>query len=268
MSPRSEDAFQTSPVGWLRARIATRGAGFVLALAIEVLLVLVLLTLGRAASQKEKPPVAMVSVNFEADNKKDEAPKVKEPEQAAKPRHRTASRAEQQDQPQPKPTEEPATAPTPPPFLMNMSRDQLASANIASLPHAPSAPSPKKSTMGPSDSGVPGDTPRVSGSGPHGEPLYAASWYREPYHDELSGYLSTARGPGWGLIACKTAPNYRVTDCVELDEWPQGSGIAHAVAAAAWQFLVRPPRVGGVPQVGDWVRIRIDYGIKKQAMPG
>ncbi len=89
--------------------------------------------------------------------------------------------------------------------------------------------------------------------------MYAAAWYREPTDQELAGYLSTAQGPGWGLITCKTVADFRVEDCVGLDEYPEGSQILRAVLAAAWQFRVRPPRVGGVSQVGDWVRIRIDY---------
>lgn len=106
------------------------------------------------------------------------------------------------------------------------------------------------------------DTERV-GTAPNGEPLYAAAWYREPSDDELRGYLSTANGPGWGLIACRTAPDYRVEDCVGLDEYPSGSLINRAVLAAAWQFKVRPPRRGGRLMVGSWVRIRIDYGIRR-----
>ncbi|WP_260583134.1 hypothetical protein [Sphingopyxis sp. PET50] len=102
------------------------------------------------------------------------------------------------------------------------------------------------------------DSERV-GTAPNGEALYAAAWYREPSDDELRGYLSTASGPGWGLIACRTAPDYRVEDCVGLDEYPNGSQINRAVLAAAWQFKVRPPRVGGKSLVGSWVRIRIDY---------
>ena len=76
--------------------------------------------------------------------------------------------------------------------------------------------------------------------------------------------MSTASGPGWGLIACRTAPDYRVEDCVGLDEYPNGSQITRAVLAAAWQFKVRPARVRGRSLVGSWVRIRIDYGIRQQ----
>jgi len=105
---------------------------------------------------------------------------------------------------------------------------------------------------------------RVEGAGPNGEPLYAASWYREPYEDELRGYLSTASGPGWALIACRTVPNFRVEDCIAIDEWPERSNLARAVLAASWQFRVRPPIFRGQPQVGQWVRIRIDYGLRKK----
>jgi protein TonB len=107
------------------------------------------------------------------------------------------------------------------------------------------------------------DSERV-GTAPNGEPMYAAAWYREPRPDQLRAYLSTASGPGWGLIACRTAPDYRVEDCVGIDEYPTGSQITRAVLAAAWEFRVRPPRVGGRSLVGSWVRIRIDYSIERR----
>ena len=107
------------------------------------------------------------------------------------------------------------------------------------------------------------DTERV-GTAPNGEPLYAAEWYREPDENMLRAYLSSARGPGWGLIACRTAPDFRVEDCVALSEYPEGSQINRAVLAAAWEFRVRPPRLGGRPLVGSWVRIRISYDLARR----
>ena len=106
------------------------------------------------------------------------------------------------------------------------------------------------------------DSQRV-GTRPNGEPIYAARWYREPTEDELRGYLSTASGPGWALITCRTAPQYRVEDCELVDEYPQGAQIGRAVMAAAWQFKVRPPQVGGRVLVGEWVRIRITYEMRR-----
>jgi protein TonB len=100
------------------------------------------------------------------------------------------------------------------------------------------------------------------GTAPNGEPLYAASWYERPRREALAAYLSTSRGPGWGLIACRTAPGYRVEDCVGLGEYPEGSQIMRSVLAAAWEFRVRPPRLGGRSMVGSWVRIRIEYGME------
>jgi protein TonB len=104
------------------------------------------------------------------------------------------------------------------------------------------------------------DSQRV-GTAPNGEPLYAARWYREP-GEEIDGYLSTAT-PGWGLIACRKVPNFYVTDCVPLGETP-GSMLNRAMLAAAGQFRVRPPRLGGRVLVGSWVRIRIDYTVRRE----
>ena len=179
------------------------------------------------------------------------------------PEPSSAEREEAEDPPvSPTPeTEEPQAPqpaePLPPPAVKTK-------AAPTTRPPAEPSPSPAKPAgpvYGPPDTRGPAsrDTERV-GTAPNGEPLYAAAWYREPRDDELRGYLSTASGPGWGLIACRTAPDYRVEDCVGLDEYPNGSQITRAVLAAAWAFRVRPPRLGGRPMVGAWVRIRIDYG--------
>ena len=97
------------------------------------------------------------------------------------------------------------------------------------------------------------------GEGPGGARLYYAEWYREPTSAELSYYLPPGRHVGWGMIACRTVERYHVDDCRTLGDSPSGSGLARAVREAAWQFLVRPPRIDGKPVIGAWVRIRIDF---------
>lgn len=237
----------------LRAGLGRRLTAFALALLVEVLLVLLMLTLGAQHGGYKKHEVRLLTFDARREPEKSPAqPEKKRPKtaQAERPVYQPPEARQTPAPPQPVPS--PSASPPP---LIQLSREQMAAADIAAKP----APRPQ---MGPPDTGAPGDTPRV-GTAPNGEPLYAARWYREPYDDELSGYLSTASGPGWGLIACRTAPNFRVEDCVKLDEWPEGSNIARAVLAAAWQFRVRPPQLGGRPMIGDWVRIRIDYGLKR-----
>lgn len=93
-----------------------------------------------------------------------------------------------------------------------------------------------------------------------GERLYYAEWYREPTNAELRYYLpADNRQPGYGEIACQTVERFHVDNCRELGESPPGGGLARAVRQAAWQFLIRPPHVGGRSLVGAWVRIRITY---------
>lgn len=226
----------------------------VLALLIEAGLVLVVLSLGWTEQEPPKPTARMVSVAIEA-------------ERAAKADD-TAKSAAARETPQKTPLgtpNAPSPAPAPPALvtpiqqIIPVSKDQMAQFDLSKFPRPAARPAaPGMGQMGPPDHGVPGDSRRV-GTAPGGQPMYAAAWYREPYDDELRGYLATAQGPGWALIACRTAPDFRVEDCVGLDEYPSGSNLQRAVLAAAWQFRVRPPRIGGVSQVGAWVRIRIDY---------
>lgn len=98
------------------------------------------------------------------------------------------------------------------------------------------------------------------GDGPGGVRLHNAQWYREPTDAEIAPYMPNNRPPGaWAMIACRTIEKYHVEDCQEMGESPVGSGLARALRQASWQFLVRPPRVNGKPQIGEWVRIRFDF---------
>lgn len=246
----------------LRSERGRRIVGLVAALAIEAILLIVLLTL----SIRDEPtaaPGSLTVVDLEAQSEPSQAPEQaeQEPSESARPVAQPADPADPQvERPElVQPEVMPPVAPTPPmPQRVMPSPFKLPPQREPARPAKQDAP---KQVYGPVDTGArsaSADT-EVVGTAPDGQPLYAARWYREPDDSELAGYLSTATGPGWGLIACKTAPEFRVVDCVPIAEYPQRSMINRAVLAAAWQFRVRPPMLGGKPQIGSWVRIRIDY---------
>lgn len=250
---------------WSNAK-RRKAASLGIALTIEALIILLLLTLGAQIVGEEDGKDTVTK--FEA--VEFAAPPAPEPEPATDAPPETEA-VTPQDQPLPQPDQprpsplllNPAPAPEPPP-----------PAPPPPQPKPEPKPSPKPAiaakinpgrTYGPADTGNPrtaGDSERV-GIAPNGEPLFAARWYREPTDQELAGYLSTANGPGSALIACRTVPDYYVDDCVLLGETPPGSQMGRAVMAAAWQFRVRPARIGGREQVGSWVRIRIDYTVRR-----
>ena len=145
----------------------------------------------------------------------------------------------------------PAAPPNRPLDLLVLSREEIAAADISRL-----------GTAGGRGAAVAengADDSEVVGRGPQGETLYAAEWARKPTNAELGGYLPPNAPDGYGLIACKTAPQNRVEDCVELENVPRGSRLASAVRQAAWQFRVKPPRKNGRALIGEWVQIRITY---------
>lgn len=229
-----------------------------LAMAIAGLLLFLLLS-WRSEKQPDTEDEFVSVVSIEAPGKANDAPEPSSRPERAK--ERSTSPRPAPDEPQP-PT---PTQPLPPKAAAPMPAPPMPAPPAPVSPPGATRP-PSGRVYGPPDTGgspASRDSERV-GTAPNGEPLYAAAWYREPSDDELRGYLSTASGPGWGLIACRTVPDYRVEDCVGLDEYPAGSQIERAVLAASWQFRVRPPRLGGRQMVGAWVRIRIDYGIRRR----
>lgn len=106
-----------------------------------------------------------------------------------------------------------------------------------------------------------GDDAGESGGGgaPGSGKLFPVRWYREPTSAELQPYLPRNHPAGWGEVACRTTARFHVEDCEEIGQSPAGSGLSRAVREAAWQFLVRPPRLNGKDLVGAPVRIRITY---------
>ena len=156
----------------------------------------------------------------------------------------------------------PVPAPAAPWPYLKLTRDQFAATDIGAIR---SRAEPGETAAGASAAG---DSAAAygPGAGPGGARLYNAEWYREPSDAELAGYLPAAGAPpgSWATIACRTVERYRVEDCRALDESPVGSGLGRAMRQAAWQFLVRPPRIGGKPIPGAWVRIRITFGAAKE----
>ncbi len=135
---------------------------------------------------------------------------------------------------------------------MTLSKDEFAATDIGKIKgHANAAADD-------GDDGKDSTAPYGPGEGPGGARLYNAQWYREPTHAQLAYYLKPGTPAGTAYIECKTIENYHVENCRELGETPPGAGIARALREASWQFLVRPPRRGGKPLIGEWVRIRFD----------
>jgi len=228
-----------------RPPLQRRASGLALALAVNLALLLVLLGMGKFAPDARKTSHALV-VDLLPESHSAQAATKTETEKAIQYR-------------QMRPTIKPPpiflpvkpTIAAPPPEkplpILEMSKEQMAAGDIASMPKAGAG-------AGEGDS-------EVVGRGPHGEVLYAAEWARHPTDAELGGYLPHNPQDGFGLVACKTMPDNRVEDCVEIDQTP-GSHLASAVRQAAWQFRVRPPRKNGVPLIGSWVSIRIDYSFR------
>lgn len=216
-----------------RTPLRRRASGLALALGVNLLLLLVLLTLGviplPEQLRSEATVVDLIPESHDAAAKP----------AAAKPRQATQPIQQPRKLP---PIKSPIPAKVPLPMI-EMSKDELAAADISKL--------------GGSGSSA-GDSEEV-GRGPHGEILYNAEWARHPTNAELNGYLPKDAPEGSGLIACKTMPDNRVDDCIELANDPPGSHLARAVRLAAWQFRVRPPRKNGKPMIGEWVQIQIDY---------
>jgi len=224
-----------------------RVSGFALAIAIEILLILAFLTLDFRPKRPEFEGSTLSTFDLAASEEDTDASKAQKPEPV--PATRKPPR------PVPPAIKPKIVLPERPLDLLPLTKEELEASDIAKLgTNAPNAGADM------AQGSAPGDSERV-GTAPNGEPLYAAEWYREPTNQELATYLpkNMPEGGGWGLIACRTVERFHVDDCVELGQGPPGSHLAGAVRQAAWQFLVRPPRVGGKVMVGEWVRIRIDY---------
>jgi len=244
-----------SPSDQRHPSLGRRATGFLLALAIEILIAIALLRLG---SSPPRPPEAKPRpVAFQLMPEPQIAPKpAPRSRTVAKVKHASGGAAPRSPAPLPVPAVPPPAPPATPPKLLVLSKEQFAASDISNLPTHRGDGEAGAGTSAGTDSGA----AYGPGEGPGGERLYNAEWYREPTRAELAYYMPPGAQTGWGLIACRTIENYHVDNCRSLGESP-GSGLARALRLAAWQFRVLPPRVGGRPLIGAWVRIRFDLTV-------
>lgn len=248
-------ASSASTAGY-RASPRGRVMAFVLAAITVVLVFLVMLRMGAITGFGSGEGSHLVAITVSEEGRKDD-------EKASKPQKRQRS----DDATAQAETAQVVTAPPPVPVpgkvqwpegFIELSRKDFAASDIGKMQRQQASAGNAGAKAGSAGEGA--------GEGPGGVRLYNAQWYREPTDAEIGPYMPPRRMVGdWAMIACRTIERYHVEDCQELDESPRGSGLARALRQASWQFLVRPPRVNGKSQVGEWVRIRFDFRAKKGA---
>ena len=241
------------------ASLRRRIGAFIVAVVANLLLLLMLFTLAPAPTLKPKGDGSLSTFSLAPD-------RGKQPEKAKKAEKTKPAAAKQpvsrpvKPVPAPKEQMDLTDQPAAKLNMIIVGKDVIDATDRAmNAPHQPAQQSADSGGAA-GGSGSAGGGDGAVGKAPNGEPLYNAEWFREPTDAELAFYLPK-NGPrsGWGMIACRTVANYRVEDCVEIGQSPQGSGLSGAVRQAAWQFRVRPPRIGEKRVIGAWVRIRIDY---------
>lgn len=225
-----------------------RASGFLLVLAIHILIIVILFRPGAPLSPFTKPEPKIFKVLSYSEEPDPEKParRARKAANASAPRKPVTPAIK---------VPPPIVPPIKPLNMLILSQEEFAAADIGKLPSRQGDRAP----VGPG-AGQDAGNAEGQGEGPGGERLYNAEWYVEPTQAELAYYMPAGSGrPGSAMIACRTIPNFHVEDCRELGESPPGSGLARALRQAAWQFRVRPPRIGGRPMIGTWVRIRFDF---------
>jgi hypothetical protein len=243
---------------WEAGELRRRGVGLAIALLVEALLIIAILSLSvqSAGPGAAKRGLSTFSINAESDSRaadksETETPVTSEQKRSVVP-------------PIPKallPPVNPVKAPPPSPDFIKVSKAEFDAMDLSKLPASGGGGAGDKQGSGQGDKGLMGP-----GLGPGGAQLYPVAWLREPYDSELRPYIAAARSVPPGAtadIACRMIEHNRVENCQIIGENPRGTGLAQALRKAAWQFLVKPPRIDNKPQLGVWVRIHFDFGVKE-----
>jgi hypothetical protein len=243
---------------WSRDDLRRRGLGLAIALLLEVIIILAILSLSMRAGGPAAGKNSLSTFSLEA---------AAEPSSSAeKSETQTPVTEEQKSTPTPPipkpllPPVNPVQAPPSNPDLIKLSKSDFDAMDLSKLPASGGVGAGESKGSGQGAKGMMGP-----GLGPGGAQLYPVAWLREPYDSELTPYLATVKRipPGASAeIACRMIERNRVENCQIIGENPRGTGLAKALRLAAWQFLVKPPRIDNKPQLGVWVRIRFDFGVR------
>lgn len=242
---------------WDRGELRRRGIGFAIALLLEALFIIAILSLSMRSAGPEAGKRGLNTFSLEAEAESASADKSDTETPVAKEQQRNFN------PPIPKPLlppVNPVKAPPPSPDFIKVSKSEFDAMDLSKFPASGSAGSDDNKGSGQGNKGMMGP-----GLGPGGAQLYPVAWLREPYDSELRPYLAAARSIPNGAtadIACRMIEHNRVENCQIIGENPRGTGLAQALRKAAWQFLVKPPRIDNKPQLGVWVRIHFDFGVK------
>ncbi len=253
---------------WDPGAIRRRTVGIVATLIAEALLIFAFLSLTMQSSGPKKDKGVLNAFALEAEEEAASAAAPKSNAQAIVTKA-TPRRAVPEIPKPVLPSANPLRMPPPSPDFIKVSKADFDAMDLSKIPSGGGvgAAGAKGSGDGKGQGAGAGSKGMIGpGAGPGGAQLYPVAWHREPYDSELAPYLAAAKSVPAGAsaeIACRMIENYRVENCQILNENPRGTGLAKALRLAAWQFLVRPPRIDNKPQLGVWVRIRFDFRGRK-----
>jgi hypothetical protein len=243
---------------WEAGELRRRGVGLAIALLLEALFIIAILSLSMRSGGPEAGKRGLSTFSLEAEAESASADKSEAETPVTKEQQRNVN------PPIPKPLlppVNPVKAPPPSPDFIKVSKSDFDAMDLSKLPAGGSTGADDSKGSGQANKGMMGP-----GLGPGGAQLYPVAWLREPYDSELSPYLAGIKrvSPGASAdIACRMVERNRVENCQIIGENPRGTGLAQALRKAAWQFLVKPPRIDNKPQLGVWVRIHFDFGVKE-----